>query len=207
MRDLEIRGAGNLLGREQSGYINAVGFELYQRLIEEAVEEVRHEALGEGSDGKAKEKREFKLECPLNAYFPEDYMPEAGHRLNFYRELAHAAEVSTVDKVETEVRDRFGRFPPPAQALFAMARMRVLGERIGAAKISLQENRLVVEFPRNGENGRDIKDIVRSVANYPVELSAHSHLMIALPFPDSHVGDESLDYLVGFLRDLAEMPV
>jgi transcription-repair coupling factor (superfamily II helicase) len=205
MRDLEIRGAGNLLGREQSGYINAVGFELYQRLIEEAVEEVRSEAQGEGREEQAKERRELKLECPMNAFFPEDYMPEGGHRLNFYRELAHSTEIRAIDKIEVEVRDRFGRLPPPAEALFAMARMRVLGERIGAAKITMQDSRLMVEFPKDAENGRDIKDIVRRVASYPVEFSAYSHLTVTLPFPDASDGGGLLDYLVGFLRDRAEL--
>jgi transcription-repair coupling factor (superfamily II helicase) len=207
MRDLEIRGAGNLLGREQSGYINAVGFELYQRLIEEAVEEVRLEGAGESVPTEPKEKHELKLEFPMDAFLPEDYMPEGGQRLNFYRELVHAKELSRIGELETEVRDRFGRFPPPAQTLFAMARMRLWGEHLGAARIAMQDGRLSVEFPMNGENGQDVKSLALRIRDYPVEFSAYDQLVVSLRLPIHLPQEELLNYLVGFVRDLAEAPV
>ncbi|MBM3324651.1 MAG: transcription-repair coupling factor, partial [Calditrichaeota bacterium] len=204
MRDLEIRGAGNLLGREQSGYINAVGFELYQQLIEETVEEVRKEKLGQTPDKELKEKREMKLEFGMDAFFPEDYMPEGGQRLNFYRELVHAKELSGIDKLEKEIRDCFGRCPAPAQTLFAMARMRLLGEHLGAARITLQDGNLSVEFAASDDNGRDGKDLMRRIGRYPVEFSACDQLVVSLPLPNHLQGESLLNHLVGFLQDLAE---
>ncbi len=107
MRDLEIRGAGNLLGREQSGYINAVGFEMYQRLIEEAVREVQTDHLEE----ELPVKPELKLRIEADAFFPEPYMPEGGMRLNYYRELSRAGDLAAVADTERDVADRFGRLP------------------------------------------------------------------------------------------------
>jgi transcription-repair coupling factor (superfamily II helicase) len=202
MRDLEIRGAGNLLGREQSGYINAVGFELYQRLIEEAVREVRQESEG-GSAADEETLPELKLEFSTDAFFPEDYMPEGGQRLDFYRELVHATEPHRVDEIEAEIRDRFGRLPRPAQNLIAMARMRVLGQQMGAVKISVKDDRLTVEFPHDDENGRDVKELLPRVAGYPVEFSAYENLAVILPLGNALDASARLAYLVQFLRDLA----
>lgn len=202
MRDLEIRGSGNLLGREQSGYINAVGFELYQCLIEEAVREVRQELQGQSPEGETKAP-ELKLEFSTDAFFPDEYMPEGAQRLGFYRELVHATQNDRIDEIEAEIRDRFGRLPVPAQNLIAMARVRVLGQHLGARKISLQDDRLTVEFSRDDENGRDIKGLLRRVTSYPVEFSAYENLAVILPLTSCPDGCSELDYLVQFLRDLA----
>jgi len=205
MRDLEIRGAGNLLGREQSGYINAVGFELYQRLIEEAVREARQEAEG-GSAADEETPPELKLEFSTDAFFPEDYMPEGSQRLGFYRELVHATEPHRVDEIEAEIRDRFGRLPRPAQNLIAMARVRALGQQMGAVKISVKGDRLTVEFPHDDENGRDVKELLPRVAGYPVEFSAYENLAVTLPLANAPQASGPLSYLVQFLRDLATPP-
>jgi transcription-repair coupling factor (superfamily II helicase) len=146
------------------------------------------------------------LEFSMDAFLPEDYMPEGGQRLNFYRELVHAKELPRIDALETEVRDRFGRFPAPAQTLFAMARMRLLGERLGAAKIAMQNGRLSVEFPVNGEDGQDVKSLVQRIRDYPVEFSAYEQLVVTLRFPAHLHQEDLLNYLVGFVQDLAEVP-
>jgi transcription-repair coupling factor (superfamily II helicase) len=206
MRDLEIRGAGNLLGREQSGYINAVGFELYQRLIEEAVEEVRHEQLGDSAETEELPKVELKLEFPTDAFFPESYIPEGSQRLNFYRELVHAKQLQRLDDVESEIRDRFGRLPIPAQALMTMARVRVLGERLGAETITLQNHWLTIDFPEPRGNGQDVKKLLRNIAGYPVEISAIGRLGIKLPLPETDSEDNNANYLIRFLSTLAGEP-
>ncbi len=206
MRDLEIRGAGNLLGREQSGYINAVGFELYQRLIEEAVEEVRHEQIGISADAQESPKVELKLEFPTDAFFPGSYIPEGSQRLNFYRELVHAKQLQRLDEIGGEIRDRFGRLPTPAQALLTMARVRVLGEQLGAERIALKDNRLSIDFPEPQGNGRDVKELLRNIADYPVEISAIDRLGIRLPLPEIHGEGNNADYLIRFLRALVEEP-
>jgi transcription-repair coupling factor (superfamily II helicase) len=115
--DLEIRGAGNLLGKDQSGQIHQVGYELYTQLLSEAMAELSGKA--------AAEEEEPELDLRIPAFLPDDYMPEAGIRLEFYRKMAMARTEDAVDELELELLDRFGRLPWPTKALCELARLRV----------------------------------------------------------------------------------
>ena len=132
MKDLEIRGAGNLLGGEQSGHIQGVGFDLYIRLVGEAVAEYR---------GEAEEKAaEMKIELPVNAHLPHDYVPGERLRLEAYRKLAAAVTNEAIDEVLAELVDRYGEPPLPAQNLIAVARFRVAAREAGLSDVALQGN-------------------------------------------------------------------
>ncbi|MFE4198241.1 transcription-repair coupling factor [Paenarthrobacter sp. NPDC056912] len=132
MKDLEIRGAGNLLGGEQSGHIQGVGFDLYIRLVGEAVAEYR---------GEAEEKAaEMKIELPVNAHLPHDYVPGERLRLEAYRKLAAAITYEAIDEVLAELVDRYGEPPLPAQNLIAVARFRVGAREAGLSDVALQGN-------------------------------------------------------------------
>ncbi|WP_411375921.1 transcription-repair coupling factor [Arthrobacter sp. MPF02] len=132
MKDLEIRGAGNLLGGEQSGHIQGVGFDLYIRLVGEAVADFR---------GEAEEKAaEMKIELPVNAHLPHDYVPGERLRLEAYRKLAAALTNEAIDEVLAELVDRYGEPPLPAQNLVAVARFRVAAREAGLSDVALQGN-------------------------------------------------------------------
>jgi len=132
MKDLEIRGAGNLLGGEQSGHIQGVGFDLYIRLVGEAVADYR---------GEAEEKAaEMKIELPVNAHLPHDYVPGERLRLEAYRKLAAALSNEAIDEVEAELVDRYGELPLPAKNLVAVARFRVGAREAGLTDVALQGN-------------------------------------------------------------------
>ncbi len=131
MKDLEIRGAGNLLGGEQSGHIAGVGFDLYVRLVGEAVAEFR------GEPGEA-EAVDVKVDLPVDANLPVEYLPGERLRLEAYRSLAGAATDEAVDAVRAELLDRYGPIPPPVENLLAVARFKVLARRYGVTEISLQ---------------------------------------------------------------------
>ncbi|MCD4849763.1 transcription-repair coupling factor [Arthrobacter sp. AK01] len=132
MKDLEIRGAGNLLGGEQSGHIQGVGFDLYIRLVGEAVAEYR---------GEAEEKAaEMKIELPVNAHLPHDYVPGERLRLEAYRKLAAAITYEAIDEVLAELVDRYGEPPLPTQNLIAVARFRVGAREAGLSDVALQGN-------------------------------------------------------------------
>ncbi|MFJ5861590.1 transcription-repair coupling factor [Pseudarthrobacter sp. NPDC092439] len=132
MKDLEIRGAGNLLGGEQSGHIQGVGFDLYIRLVGEAVADFR---------GEAEEKAaEMKIELPVNAHLPHDYVPGERLRLEAYRKLASALTNEAIDEVLAELVDRYGEPPLPAQNLVAVARFRVGAREAGLSDVALQGN-------------------------------------------------------------------
>jgi transcription-repair coupling factor (superfamily II helicase) len=130
MKDLEIRGAGNLLGGEQSGHIAGVGFDLYVRLVGEAVADFR----GDTAD----EQPEVKVDLPVDANLPVDYLPGERLRLEAYRALASATSDVAVDAVRAELLDRYGPIPPPVENLLAVARFKNVCRLHGVTEVSLQ---------------------------------------------------------------------
>ena len=132
MKDLEIRGAGNLLGGEQSGHIAGVGFDLYVRLVSDAVSEFR--------DGPSQDLPEMKIELPVDAHLPHDYVPHERLRLEAYRKLAAAETAEAVDEVRAELVDRYGEPGEPVENLLSVARFRVHARRAGVAEVSAQGN-------------------------------------------------------------------
>jgi transcription-repair coupling factor (superfamily II helicase) len=117
MKDLEIRGAGNLLGGEQSGHIADVGFDLYVRLVGEAVAEFRGDTT--------EEEPEVKIELPVDAHLPHSYVPSERLRLEMYKRLAEVRTLEQVEEVRSELLDRYGMLPEPVDNLLAVARLRV----------------------------------------------------------------------------------
>ncbi|MGX9787533.1 transcription-repair coupling factor [Mycobacterium sp. MMS18-G62] len=135
MKDLEIRGAGNVLGVEQSGHVAGVGFDLYVRLVGEAVEAYRAAA-----DGKTvlapEEPKDVRIDLPVDAHLPPDYIGSDRLRLEAYRRLAAAADDAAVDAVIEELIDRYGPLPSAAERLVAVARLRLLCRAYGITEIS-----------------------------------------------------------------------
>ncbi|MEX5270550.1 transcription-repair coupling factor [Kocuria sabuli] len=132
VKDLEIRGAGNLLGGEQSGHIAGVGFDMYLRLVGEAVAEYRGE--------EDERPTEMKIELPVNAYLPHDYVPGERLRLEAYRNLANATTAEAIQEVADELVDRYGDVPAPVQNLLDVARFRVLARSAGLTDVAAQGN-------------------------------------------------------------------
>ena len=130
MKDLEIRGAGNLLGGEQSGHIAAVGFDLYMRLVGEAVAEFKGERVDEVSD--------VRVELPVDAHLPHDYIPGERLRLDAYRRLASAQTDAEVEGVRAELRDRYGELPLPVENLLAVAAFRAFARGFGVTEVASQ---------------------------------------------------------------------
>jgi transcription-repair coupling factor (superfamily II helicase) len=128
MRDLEIRGAGNLLGRDQSGHIAAVGYDLYVQMVAEAVAEMKGETVRPAV--------EVKIDVPSDAHLPGDYVGREDLRLEAYRRLASVTGESEIDDIRTEWVDRFGPLPAPAEGLLAVARLRVECLRTGVREVS-----------------------------------------------------------------------
>jgi transcription-repair coupling factor (superfamily II helicase) len=119
LKDMEIRGAGNLLGPEQHGFILGLGFDLYVKLLEEAVAGLKGDS--------AEVAPEPRLLTDWSAYLPDDYVPDEHDKLNLYRRLADTRSLDEMDELTLEMMDRFGQLPPPAVALFELRRLRLLG--------------------------------------------------------------------------------
>ena len=135
MKDLEIRGAGNVLGAEQSGHVAGVGFDLYVRLVGEAVEAYRAAADGETVLA-PEEPKDVRIDLPVDANFPPDYIASDRLRLEAYRRLAAASDDGAVDAVIDELVDRYGPLPEPARRLVAVARLRLLCRHYGVTEVS-----------------------------------------------------------------------
>ena len=135
LKDLEIRGAGNVLGVEQSGHVAGVGFDLYVRLVGEAVEAYRAAADGK-TIAAVEEPKDVRIDLPVDAHLPPDYIASDRLRLEGYRRLAAAADGAAVDAVIEELVDRYGPLPEPAQRLVAVARLRLLCRDYGITEIS-----------------------------------------------------------------------
>jgi transcription-repair coupling factor (superfamily II helicase) len=139
MRDLEIRGAGNLLGDEQSGHVAALGFELYMQMLDEAV---RAAEPGEDDEGEAPEP--VRLDISVDAYVPADYVPYEQAKIEVHRRVASAVEVADVETLREELEDRFGPLPEPLANLLALQRARIKFGQAGARAVSFRGDRLAV---------------------------------------------------------------
>ncbi len=143
MRDLEIRGAGNLLGSEQHGFISEVGFETYVRLVREAVEELR-------GGGENASKLEPRVELSVDAFLPETYIADGLSRISFYQRIARATKREDLAALRTELEDRFGPVPAPAQKLFLVSEVALIAASLRMQGVEMRRGMLVfsfVEFP------------------------------------------------------------
>jgi transcription-repair coupling factor (superfamily II helicase) len=143
LSDLEIRGAGNILGAEQSGHMAAVGFDLYSRMLAEAVE-----AQKASREGRAPivVPPQAVVDLPVDAHLPDDYVPDEAQKLELYRRLARARTAGDIAAFRQEVTDRFGPMPPSVTRLVEVAELRLAAEVAGVSSISREEGRLVVRF-------------------------------------------------------------
>jgi len=147
MKDLEIRGAGTLLGMKQSGYISAVGFSLYCRLLADAVEEQKAKQAGIPKE-KVKPSRlpPPTIDLPLPAYIPEEYVSDLNTRLNLYQSLVKLEKVEQVDDVTHEFSDRFGPLPPEVKNLLYAVKLKTLATRAGIESISTEHGQIILRL-------------------------------------------------------------
>jgi transcription-repair coupling factor (superfamily II helicase) len=143
LSDLEIRGAGNILGAEQHGHLSAVGFDLYTRLLAEAVEEQKADFENREP---VKPRAQTVIDLPIDAYLPDDYVAEEPQKLELYRRLGRTATGSEVETIRAEMVDRFGALPAPVERLLEVARLRIAAEAAGIASLAREGNELIVRF-------------------------------------------------------------
>ena len=195
MRDLEIRGAGSLLGESQSGHIAAVGYDLYCQMVTEAVSEMKGEPA-------KKAPAEIKLDVPTDSFLPTDYVAKEELRLEAYRRLASVQTDAQVDDIRAEWEDRYGPLPEPAEALLQVGYLRAQCNRLGLRdiQISTSDAKLAPLQLKLSETMR-LRRLSKG-AKYKEDLG---QLVVPLPRrnPDGTKAEPSA-YLVQFLRDLVE---
>jgi transcription-repair coupling factor (superfamily II helicase) len=138
LRDLEIRGAGNLLGAQQHGHIAAVGYELYAKLLAEAVRELHGQPATATVDP--------VISVKVEGFLPEDYVPEVNQRLALYKRLAVATDDAVIDDLRVELQDRFGPLPVPAAHLLDTVRIRVAARALGVERVEAGDGKALITF-------------------------------------------------------------
>lgn len=150
LRDLDIRGAGNILGGEQSGFIADVGFEMYHKILDEAIMELKEDEFKELYDPLKEENADFVADCvietDLDVMFPSDYITNIQERLSLYRELDDIQDDDALDRFTKALKDRFGPLPRQAEDLISTVHLRRLGKRFGIEKIVLKQDKMVAWF-------------------------------------------------------------
>ncbi|NMC13769.1 MAG: transcription-repair coupling factor [Chloroflexi bacterium] len=151
MRDLEIRGTGDILGTRQHGHIAAIGFHLYTRLLAQAVKQLRQESTAPLPQTRLISEAEngipVNVDLPLQVSIPPDYVPQKSMRLRLYRRLASAQSISELNDLEDEFKDRFGTIPELVQNLFFQLKVKILAERAGLSSITSENGQLVLRYP------------------------------------------------------------
>jgi len=157
MRDMEIRGAGEILGAEQHGHIAAIGFDLYCRLLQQAVQELREttggpmEAIRRAQHSVAASALGLGLgpsiDLPISAFLPDEFMPDNPLRLRFYRRLARIDSIQEIEDLAQELSDRFGQLPEPVKNLLYLLRVRILASAAGVQAISMEVSEIALALP------------------------------------------------------------
>ena len=184
MQDLDIRGSGNLLGGEQSGFIADVGFETYQRILNEAMLELRDSEYKEPStetetvtETKTASKPvqsfsakkyvpDFQIDTDLEIMFPDEYISNISERIRLYKELNEIDSEEALTLFEKKLIDRFGNFPPPAEALLDIVRFKWIALNLGMEKILLKNNLLIANFVSDHNSKFYRSSLFVSIMNY-----------------------------------------
>ncbi|HCK10487.1 MAG TPA: transcription-repair coupling factor, partial [Candidatus Latescibacteria bacterium] len=154
MRDMEIRGAGNLLGAQQHGHITAIGFDMYCRLLDEAVRQIKGEDIAP----------EFEpdVQTSASAYVPDEYIPDANQKMSFYQRMGEAKQTVELLAIEEELQDRFGELPDPTSALLDSIHVKLLARQLGIAMLTVGQEMVVRFLPERLLQREDVERMVNA---------------------------------------------
>lgn len=189
-RDLEIRGAGNLLGHRQHGTMESVGFEYYMQLLDQAIRGLKGEPVEEDNP-------EINLKVDIRV--PEDYLPQVNLRLNFYKRLASVEDLAEIDRLRDEARDRFGPVPEPVENLLRYGALKHLAKRLRLRSVDRTEHRVVFKF--RPETGVDWSRVTPLLRRYSGSLTPEGVLSLAFRGMTERA---LLDETVGVLMELSK---
>jgi len=189
-KDLEIRGAGNILGGEQSGQIAAVGFEMYTKLLEETIREMKGERVAE--------EVETSMNLGVDIYIPKDYITDENLRMTFYKKIASAQTDQRLDDIRNEMRDRFGALPANVENLFRFVKVKRFAQTLGVTSIVREGARAVVKMTQHAHI--DPNKLLQLIGENPqVRFSPNG----VLSFPLTERGTEVIDAIEALLQRLA----
>ncbi len=196
LRDLEIRGAGNILGPEQHGFMMSVGFDLYVKLLEEAISMYR---------GELREKKPVpRVEISVDAYLPSTYISDTRQKIVFYQKVASLESLEEADEIREELADRFGPLPPAAANLLNVAALKILAAEIGVAAVSEEKGQVLVRF--SGEASPDGALLLQAARTHQGRLTsaAGKQLVLALR-PAARDPGTRLEFLLELFNELKKL--
>ncbi len=185
LKDLEIRGAGNLLGSQQSGFINSIGFDMYAKLLEEAINEVRREHRLETDEPRREAAEAMKdginFSFSGDAYIPADYIEDENLRVNFYRRMSRYGTTEELKKLEVEMVDRFGPLPEPLINLLGTLKLRILAADKKIVGLEIDEEAMKFDVLSRDEGYKElIVNAVKAAGDYQIEFRSHPAFSIIL---------------------------
>jgi transcription-repair coupling factor (superfamily II helicase) len=189
-RDLEIRGAGNILGGEQSGQIAAVGFEMYTKLLEETIREMKGERI--------EEEVETSMNLGVDIYIPRDYIGDENLRMTFYKKIASASTTDRLNDIRNEMRDRFGALPPNVENLFRFIQLKWFAKHLGVVSIVREGAKAVVKLTTQAKI--DPNKLLLFIGDQPQARFSPNGV---LSFPLREQGADVIDAIEGVLRSIA----
>jgi transcription-repair coupling factor (superfamily II helicase) len=196
LKDLELRGAGNILGSHQSGFVHAVGLDTYMRLLEESIRQLR-------GDGKGPAKGAAEVSVDGAALIPDGYVPDEAQKLSFYRRLSREESVEGIEALRRELRDRYGPLPDEVETLLGTAALRLMGTELGIERVLVRPWDVRINF-RSGTVPR-MASLQRALAAWQFAVEVRRALPLSLTLT-RHGTEPILPTLVAALRDLAQDP-
>ncbi len=178
MRDLDIRGAGNILGAEQSGFISEIGYDMYHKILNEAIEELKETDFADLFRQEAEETHTYAKDCvietDLEVLLPDDYVTSVSERLLLYKELNDLATEEELDRCRERLIDRFGPIPQPTEELVRTITLRRMAQQFGIEKLILKQRKMVCHFSSNPDNpfyqSPNFAKLIRYAQNHPQEV-------------------------------------
>ncbi|NRA91158.1 MAG: transcription-repair coupling factor [Psychroserpens sp.] len=211
MKDLEIRGAGDLLGGEQSGFINDIGFDTYQKILNEAIEELKENEFKELYKDDGKERvfvKDITIDSDFELLFPDDYVNNITERLNLYTKLNTLKTEAELQQFETEIIDRFGELPVQVIDLFNSVRIKWIATKIGLEKVVMKKGKLIGYFINDQQSAfyqsPDFTKVLQFVQNHPgackmKEKQTRNGLRLLLTFENIKTVQQALNVLTPIL--------
>jgi len=212
MQDLDIRGSGNLLGGEQSGFIADIGFETYQRILNEAILELKESVTETSEEEVIKQEPEkikpyvsdFQIDTDLEIMFPDEYISNISERIRLYKELNEIKDESELDGFEKRLTDRFGPVPPPANALLQIVRLKWIAVKLGIEKIMLKNDLMIANFVADPESSfyrsSTFLAIMSHINRFPQRMKVkQKESKLSLTISEVRTVEEAIRCLNGFL--------
>lgn len=205
MRDLEIRGAGNLLGHQQSGYINAVGYDLYQKILGETVESIQEEALPQDFIKHRMPAVDASVDIDTEMFLPDDYIPSPSEKVSIYHRLLNLDNPHLIDSLANELRDRFGPLPVPVEKLIAMVKIKKQASQLYIRQVKIHKNKMTLIFDSRATEKESFieKELPRYINQKMAELQfVQSKELKAVINLNGKTDMDRIDFAKNFLRSI-----